>query len=603
MSIRLLSVVCLTAVLSACSSSSHLPDNPFPSREATDALLKRASQVPAASATDAEMLALEEWPLVGPFPAEIGSTPLTAVEGLNGDLTRAIATASSLQPTEQLDCVARQHAEFFREHQKSVGPRLRAFVDLRCGMADPKVGLWRLTYTTTASPEEVWASNKDDVLKWANEQLQKESGKEFGIRAISTSDKVMFVLVQTPRSVDIANRTMVQPDGKVRVTGRVRSEKIEAIAASVTKGDWGFSNCTHDESVSLPDFAVECEISPEDAQVRLVISEKERGRLLGKVYAEMMVSTRELPDRYQSPAIRRAIASLPAVVEDNPPVAPVAPEITEAAPEPLAPQQPSPRPSPLLETSSDEDKFVAEVTRVVNHVRQQANLPPLTLSAKQSAFNQRILPLFWSQSVEEQNQAVLAVLAGWDVQGFVVDGNLNTTHTPSWDPSTYVDSLLETPGGRQLLLDPNLGGLALGAAMDQDGRGRMVAVSSYAFMPDQEYQARVKAALHNLNEGRKKRGRPEFKESVKLRGIARDLAAKIARNEIDPDEAGEELAEQYSAKYKKGCQYMVMYRRSLEDFPVEQFDSARGRAAVMVAPYRPEGFPWGYYAVVVVVEN
>jgi hypothetical protein len=113
----------------------------------------------------------------------------------------------------------------------------------------------------------------------------------------------------------------------------------------------------------------------------------------------------------------------------------------------------------------------------------------------------------------------------------------------------------------------------------------------------------VKAALHNLNEGRKKRGRPEFKESVKLRGIARDLAAKIARNEIDPDEAGEELAEQYSAKYKKGCQYMVMYRRSLEDFPVEQFDSARGRAAVMVAPYRPEGFPWGYYAVVVVVEN
>jgi len=240
-------------------------------------------------------------------------------------------------------------------------------------------------------------------------------------------------------------------------------------------------------------------------------------------------------------------------------------------------------------------------------VRAQAGLEPLTLAVAQSKFNSKIAPFMFSEEaeadVDSENEASMAVLAGWNVEGFIVDGFFRTLGISNTDPSSYVDAVLESASGRRLLLGPSVSTLAIGTVADGDGVD--VLASSYVFLPEMDFNRRVGEALRDLNRLRAQRNLPPLKESIKLRGIARETAARIEKNEIGLDAAGAKMSDQYVLKYHKGCRYWRFVTHDFDDmdFAKEIIETEKGRVSILVAPYRPEGFAWGFYAIVIVVEN
>jgi uncharacterized protein YkwD len=582
--IKLLGLAFVLFALGCSSSSSYIPQNNWPSKEASEKLANRPL-AKAATSLQERRPAVEKWALVGELPQGFGySQP-----ALQSTWETGLASVVSKNPKHRMSgaemCVAQQAAAFFAAHAELPDQGVESFIGARCGTTSYGYRVGLLTYDRDIEPDAAWGSQKAEISKWVTSSLGDFDSADVGLAALNHNGELRFFLVASERSLEMDPAPFMHA-GSVVVRGRSNVANTARIGASITNGEFGFATCERDSRISYPAFAFTCPVESTDAFAYVDFSVSREGRVLGSFTSRVLVAPATPPKEYVIPAIRRAVALAPAS-EGSPNV--------------------DVKGVPIVETSATRETFAAEVVRVVNHVRAQAGLEPLVHAAEQSKFNSKIAPFMFSEAassdVDSENETAMAVLAGWNVDGFIVEGAFQMGGVSTVDPSAYVDSALESASGRRLLLGPGVSTLALGT-MSQ-GKGVGVVASSYDFLPQVDFNRRVGEAMRDLNRLRAQRNLPPLKESIKLRGIARETATRIERNDMDLDAAGKKMAEQYMSKYNKGCRYwrFVVSEFDDMDFAKELIETQKGRVSILVAPYRPEGYAWGYYAIVIVVEN
>lgn len=582
--IKLLGMAFLLFVFGCSSSSQYMPENNWPSKEASEALANRP--VPKVTAAPKKArLVVEQWGLVGELPDHFGYSKPELNTNWEKGVEAIVAQNAKHRMSAAAMCVAQQSAEYFAAYGDFATEGVKQFIGARCGATSQSFGVSWLSYEDVVDPAAAWSDDRAGISKWVGGRLDGSGAFDVGVAARHHDGVLRFFLVNAERSLDFEYTPFVHADSVV-IRGTSNVANTASIGATITKGEFGFASCERDSRIAYPAFVFTCPIEASDSFAYVDFSVAKEGRFLASFSGRVMVASATPPQSYMIPAIRRAVAQAPVSQGDS---------IQTATG------------LPIVAASQSRDGFSAEVVRVANHVRAQAGLEPLTLAVAQSKFNSKIAPFMFSEEaeadVDSENEASMAVLAGWNVEGFIVDGFFRTLGISNTDPSSYVDAVLESASGRRLLLGPSVSTLAIGTVADGDGVD--VLASSYVFLPEMDFNRRVGEALRDLNRLRAQRNLPPLKESIKLRGIARETAARIEKNEIGLDAAGAKMSDQYVLKYHKGCRYWRFVTHDFDDmdFAKEIIETEKGRVSILVAPYRPEGFAWGFYAIVIVVEN
>ena len=586
-------VLIITAALSfGCSSSGrYLPQHEFPTRAGAQKLATSANTLKR-EATDSSAKRVNQWELIGTLPTVAGESATVGESPWSVALGTLVQTGGQHRVTEQSMCFARQFGHFVESEGSVPFDSLENFMAARCGATGLARSWASLSFDNSQDIEATWAANQAAIEQWASARIQKMTEPmSIGVTAYKSANHVVFLLTNERRGLDFQSVNMEVSGNSVVLRGTSSFAKTDSVSAVVTKGEFGVGKCVRDSRVSYPDFSFTCEIDPADSFAYIDFARGTEGRLLSTFTSRVMVSASSLPSAYVAPAIKRAIDSMPKSSDH---------EMSQTQPPTTQPDL-SPKPLAPLGNGS----FEEEVFQIINHLRAQAQLAPLVYEAAQSAFNRKMVPYFVASNDRdpaEENQAAWAVMAGWEVNQFIVNGSFQSLAAHN-DPSEFVDTMLESAHGRELVLGPDVSAIAIGTEIR--GEQTSVLVSTFDFMPKADFNKRVAEALRDLNRARAQRNLPALKESIKLRGIARELADRIEANDIELDDAGSKLADQYVRKYNKSCSYWMFVANEFDDM---KFDPAivgtqKGRVSILVSPYRPEGYPWGFYAVIIVVEQ
>lgn len=585
-------IIILATLLFGCSSSNrYLPQHEFPTRAEAQKLATSAQKLQR-EPQDSGAKRVNQWALIGALPTVAGESATVGDSPWSVALATLAQASGQHRVTEQSMCFARQFGHFVQSEGSVPFDSLENFMAARCGATGLARSWAALAFDNTEDIDATWATNQAAIEQWAKARIQKMTEPmSVGVTAYKRANKVVFVLTNERRGLDFQAVNMQVSGNSVVLRGTSSFAKTDSVSAVVTKGEFGVGKCVRDSRVNYPDFSFTCEIDPADSYAYVDFARGTEGRLLSTFTSRVMVSGSSLPAEYIAPAIKRAIDAMPKSSS---------PDLSEV---PSPTTQPDLSPRPLVPSGGG--NFEQEVFRIINHLRAQVQLAPLVYEEAQSAFNRKMVPYFIASAdrdAEEENQAAWAVMAGWEVNQFIVNGSFQSL-SGNTNPSEFVDTMLESAHGRALVLGPEVSAIAIGTEIRGDQAA--VIVSTFDFMPKADFNNRVAEALRDLNRARAQRNLPPLKESIKLRGIARELAGRIQSNDIELDDAGSKLADQYVRKYNKSCRYWMFVANEFDDM---KFDPAivgtkKGRVSMVVAPYRPEGYPWGFYAVIIVVEQ
>lgn len=197
----------------------------------------------------------------------------------------------------------------------------------------------------------------------------------------------------------------------------------------------------------MPAFRVTCKASTGDELAYFQLMTSTKSSVMARtVLVQLVWPERKLSKVYRSPATRRALAS------------------------------------PAGDISAE--KYPTPFISMLNEVRGQANMEPVEHASKQSATIQSITKQYIAANREDDeettNEIALGVMAGWDVNGDIIDADISSGWVPSRDPVQLLEAMLERPGGRRTLMDPQSSQVALGV---HDGESAMSSiVALYAFV-------------------------------------------------------------------------------------------------------------------------
>jgi hypothetical protein len=320
-----------------------------------------------------------------------------------------------------------------------------------------------------------------------------------------------------------------------------------------------------DTRIALPFFRVTCPLSVADAEAQVELS---MGRK-SSVYATNLISQRfwpgaEPPMTWRSAKVRQILTATP--------------------------PQPAGAPEQILEQ--------------INLVRQAAGLAPHTLSAAQTVTAGKLAGhLFAADQADDedlQNKIFMGLLAGWDVQGQIVDGSFVTQWVGHTDVSQLIISMLERPAGREALLGKEAGTIAVGSVV-QDGRVGAV-VNIYNFLPSETHSRRIARVQQTIDRIRQLQGSSRIIRDNNLDSAGEKLALQVSQGKMTLEEAGNELASECVRAWNQNVSGDFMEVRDLTSFSLTPtlLAAAKVNAAIMVTTYRPKGYPWAVYGIVII---
>lgn len=539
-------------------------DKRFPSREELQAI--RAREAPVRIA-DADRVDVAEWTLAGPLPDVVGVAPRSPQGPLDEALRAAAATNPDVTASEGMHCVARELARFYVAHDKGVGRGLGDFIVARCG--EPALQLdWRSIYGEVpdeVSDDELLAEWRDGIGQLASSLVTQGPGS-VGMAFARANGKAIVLGATGRRRVQVEPISMLPAgDGTIRVRG-VFLERVDRARAHVTQGRYGAVECEAAEGVSPPRFDFVCPTAAEDELAWIEIGGFREGRLLGKRMLDLIVRpARTAGDRYVRP-----------------------------------------RYGPEVDPSGEEDLAQA-LAGLLNRVRLEAGLKPLELAPEQTRSATELAPHFFSSLVEQDEATsdtiVLGMMAGWDVDGVVVQGGVgwSVVH-PADDLSELLSAALERPGPRHVLLGPDMNRLAIGPVSDPESSTLAVLFGTYSLFDTSEPQRRADAAWQKVVEARAKKGRSAPARLTAVQNIAFE-AAQLIEEGAEPKDALEHLLHRASRKLRgKRISAGYFNASSLDELeiPKDLVDKDPLSVALAVAPYREKGAAWGSYVVLYV---
>lgn len=606
--------VCSLGIVACGGQKKFEVSNPFPSQKEMAKLA--AAPVDAEAVERPEVTVVDTWELAGPLPDTIGFSPYVPENPTEKTFYSSLSSEEGRVTSTAMHCAAREAGRFVLEHGSLPYASLDNFIFARCGVTTAGNSLrWRPMTNADAAGRERGAS---EAASWFDGYAGKlEKDVDVGFWSGSKGDETIFIVALGQRQVEL-EPTPMRPDaqGKLVIQGRVLDEDYDHIGAAINQGDFGYQSCTVDPRVSLPRFRVVCQAQQSDelAYFGLMIR-RETSVMAESALLQLTWPAAEPSKLYRSPATRRALSKAQARQAQAATAGQGAGQPASADSDGQTDQQevgaqadvqPDVQPAPLVEGSVADagatysERFVA----LLNAVRAKAGLDPVEVAPRQAAaiqsVSEQLVAAQHNGDEAYSNTAVMGIIAGWEIQGPIVDGDISISWVGSQDPAQMLEAMLERPGPRETLMAPEITKVALGVVANESSTCSIVA--SYDFLPDVHPNKRAKQVLDSLSEKRDMFGSRPAKEDPKLRAKARKLSRKLAAGQIGILDAHDELGEAATRRWNKSVYSYTMVSPTLEgiDWPRELLASKNLPVSVIVAPYQHEGYPWTLYAIIVV---
>ncbi|HEX2573159.1 MAG TPA: hypothetical protein VH877_26660 [Polyangia bacterium] len=555
----------LLILLAACAHSAPQETKRFPS---STELRQLAQKQPPKQLFSDQTQDTDTWQLTGPLPDAVDTIEHPPASPWEQLLQQEVQHRRGRSlAVESMYCVAREIGLFYAQRQAFPSPRLELFMTSRCGAALGHVSTSYLTgeVPAQASDETIyqrWQPQVRDLVARHFEHGERLIGIWYGRLA----GKAIVLVASGERYLTLERLPLVPPpDGKVVLRGELLAP-ADRIQGHATLGRFGFTHCELDPEVPLPRFAMTCELQPQDPWARIEISYFPPRRVLGYVALSVMVW----------------------------PATPPAPDYT--------------RPSFSLATSASGGTAEETFLQMVNQVRGQASLPPITLAPAQSKTAAAVAPHYFgalSKGKPDVAELVaLGMMAGWEVEGQLREGRFIA---PAVRNTTDIAQLLlhavETPTGREVLLDPTARQLAMGPVVSAEHQALGALLSSYSFFDEgQGHGQDVQAFLERLGRLRAAKNLPP---PVPVSGVSEHLTAatqRLQRGKAPPRTVLNELLGRVSWTLQRPVKGWFLEANSVEQMqiPPEFLRGGPLHLAIAAGHYRPAGEPWWRLVFVVV---
>jgi hypothetical protein len=537
----------------------------FPSREELQKLADR----PAASLpSKGDVADVEEWELAGPLPTEIneevavGGGPLSGVakELANSRAGLVLASTSAA-------CTARELGIFVAAKKARMTESLQRFIAARCGLT----GTTQIAYGSRYQEVHGQIDEQQIAAEWSpslKSDMQKALAGSSGAHLVGLwfgrrDDLLVATWVVVPRLARLDAMAMVPAvDGQVVIRGEVlyRAEKVEGL---INRGAYGFGRCEADPAVKMPQFRLRCQVAKDDAAATVQVAAFEPGRVLGHVILSLVVWPKGEPSNHYR------------------------------------------RPSLVDGGSSQSTGTATELANLVDRVRSQAGMKPLRFSEPESQSARRVAPHYFAAlaGLEDEtvaDQVILGLRAGWEVGSPLRSGQFTSgTSQGSVSTARLLSDVLELPGGREALLNPESDHLAIGT-FGSPAQGFVgVLFTTYATFDLGNTQSHAEKVHERLAKLRAQKGLERADRLPKLEADLSAIVATVSSGELNANQGLERVLSVAAerARSEVRAYYVDTYDLDRLEIPDPILAAQTLRIAIAVGQHQAPGDPWRRYIV------
>jgi hypothetical protein len=518
----------------------------FPSRERLDEI---TSQPPPRRAKEsAPTVSVDRWDMV-----------TAEAPGQDGLVEAAARPVLRLSPA--LACAARELGRFVAQKGGVPDQQLQNYVLGQCGAATPEHSLqyWSITLNHPTGDAELLA----ELAKPVKQHLGSlpPYAQDVGGALVREGQQAVYMLLVARRHAELEPIAPVAEDGTIVVSGKLLTG-ADALLGLVTRGDYGFDDCTMDRSLKLPRFRATCKLADDDqrAWVELQIRQPQRLLLQGAV---------------------RVLARRSAEVE-----AFTLPELASQ------------------ETAIDPRNHQKQLLAAVNELRAKAGLRAMTLAERQSVQHEKLAPYFFASAAEDAPYAddiALGLMAGWEVPGIIREGSFyGAALRGTLSVERWLGHLLDYPMARAILFAPDARTLALGPLVDTQNASVGVLFSSYSFYESDDHEQDRKRVVALIERERRAAGSPPGRVS---KDPELEAAVTAMRQGMEPGAALNDAMSVVVHRDSRSVQGSVLETMSLDDLELPEHLVTRPRLeyAVEVTHVRHPGAAWGSLVVLIIV--
>lgn len=560
-------VVLCAAFATSCRSGRNTPTGRtatgFPSRASLDALARTTVDV----GDTVRIADVERWTFGGPFPQSYVFAPFDDGQPWTAALkTLSADTQGRVRPSVALYCVAREIARFYLANDKKT-PSLvmQRHLAARCKATMTSFGTrWLVgTVPTSISDAELFAQWKNQLPQIF--QVPDGVNVSTGLALMRDGDQAVFMFVWGRRD---AHLTKLERRGNTYVIEGRLLERATSLRTLANRGPFGVAECAEDITTKLPAFRFECQIDPNDSAPWIEVAYFPPGRIFGSAAAQVQVRPNgTVPREYTRPS--------------------------------------------RGETNAVRSRRDVEVGlfAMINGVRKDAGMVPLTQEVQQSRVAETVAKHYFAARIgvldlEVAEVVALGMRAGWNVADTVRYGSFTAAAsfgTP--DLGMLVAMMVEGPFGREVLLDPQVRRISIGAMYDPRQAFFGAIVSTYALFEKPNAQLR-KEVLANLTKLRRSASRGPATTIPGAEAAVATVEAAIFSGELDLEGGMRMLLDDVSKVRPVALRAWVVESSDLAsiEWPNEIALMPRLEVALAVTWYQPESEPWGRYVVVVVFE-
>ncbi|MFQ5417861.1 MAG: hypothetical protein ACE5FL_12545 [Myxococcota bacterium] len=567
-----LAIVPLALGALSCASASGggeaVSGGVFPSQREVERI---ENAPPPEAVFDADLRQVDEWILEAAVPKRIDArrwVERTPWGSFLGDVTTP--TGGRVVPTKAMHCVASEIARFALERGGRPDLSVRRFIIAACNASVANVSFRSLQGEVGSSErdEEIFERWRDDSLSLVQDKIDSRQRSVVGIGFVRRGKRAaVYVASGRPLAEIERVETRLARNEPFELRGRVLVPAI-SITAAINRGRYDVAPCEPVGHPTPPAFQFVCEPDPADESAWVSLSFTPPNRVLGKRALNALV----WPNGGQTRAFRRFEYSSPRPIADAALFAPA---------------------------------FLDEL----NQVRARAGLHPVALDAAQSATATRVAPHFFAAITGATNErtadeAVLGLLAGWDVEGDIRSGSFTFGAVPETDDlAMLLAATLEEPLARFTLLDPQTDRLAVGPILGEAGDTPVLAavVTGYSLFDEGTKNADAEALFTRLTAARHERELPPPYRLVKVWLDAMHSADEVRYGET-PKHALDDLLQTSVTTLSR--EVLGWYRETSElgafEFPEEMLSAPRLGTAIGVSHRKEPGEAWGRYVVLIV---
>lgn len=540
-------VVSLSAVLVGLASigcggaggaGAFKAEQPFPTRE-------KLAAVAAAPAKPLPPRAVTSAPSWTVDPKTVAAGPL--------DAKLSQATNNTVRLSNELRCVASQTARFVAERGAMPDERLERFLGGACGLTSA-------LYETHAFLGDFGKIPDEDIIaEWAKRNdAQPYKNARAGVALARKGEKGVIVSVIAKDDPSTAATVLPADDEGIVTVKGTAPPNAAALLGLVNRGA-GVATCEADTSVPLPAYVFRCALAKDDKNAWVEITWQPEGRLLSRELALAL-------------ARRDPSATI---------------DYVDGA-------------TAAKGASGD---AVAMLLDGVNRARASVGARPVALAQKQTTTNTGLAPHFFHAEIaadQDKGETVaLGLMAGWDVEGVIRDGNLFASLlSGSDDPNAWLAHALDTPLGRHTMLAPSVKQMAIGVAKKEHVGGVGAVVTSYEFFGDEDPAEDAKRVLLRLQRARIAKGQAK---PIPIAGLVH-MKTEAALVKAGTKEVMQALSDGLTGERDRTgvpVKGWVVGTNDLDSMilPPELVNAPSLQVGIEVTHYRPEGAAWGMYVV------